>query len=92
MNILSIDCDWVRSPEQAIELVRLCKHFQHNENVYFIKEHQTCANYIKPGDTLYNIDHHHDIVYNDEQVVNIKENEIYNLIKEKILLVKIIIG
>lgn len=70
MNILSIDCDWVRSPEQAIELVRLCKHYQHNENVYFIKEHQTCANYIKSGDTLYNLDHHHDLGYNEWQSQN----------------------
>ncbi len=89
MNILSIDCDWAKTPEQAIELVRLCKHYQHNENVYFIKDHQTCANYITKGDTLYNVDDHHDLGYNEWQLedngVMGRANWVRQLIQRNIL-------
>ena len=43
------------------------------ENVIFIKSHEQAVNYINKGDTLINIDHHHDLGYKKEE--DIKPDE-----------------
>ena len=72
-NVLTIDCDWIRNPEQVVELIRLCKHYHKHPEVYFIKEHQYCAKYLESGDTLYNLDEHHDMGYNEGSMRESKE-------------------
>ena len=72
-NVLTIDCDWIRNPEQVVELIRLCKHYHKHPEVYFIKEHQHCAKYLASGDTLYNLDEHHDMGYNEGSIQQSKQ-------------------
>lgn len=79
MKILSIDVDWIQS---GLHVEQLNKVFfnavKDVKKIVFADHHHLITTELQDYNNiiLHNIDHHHDIVYNDEQVVNIKENEI----------------
>ena len=77
MNILSIDVDWVISSLHQQSLTKLFYNKVRNvKNIYFANHHNSILNIIpsKENINLFNIDHHHDICYDQEQDYQIKQN------------------
>tara|TARA_R110000803_G_C11950053_1_gene317592 strand:- start:471 stop:1028 length:558 start_codon:yes stop_codon:yes gene_type:complete len=71
-NFLSIDCDWIQSTQQMVNLNDLIfNRFKSAKRIIFSKNHHAIIKYIDKPINLYNIDHHHDINYHYEnQYVN----------------------
>ena len=66
--ILSIDCDWVRSPSQHQELLSyFIDKVKDVKEVYFSEEHHFHYPFVSPNTILVYIDEHHDTGYNDKQ-------------------------
>ena len=40
------------------------------ENIIFIKSHEQIVNYINKNDIIFNIDHHHDLGYDEKEINN----------------------
>lgn len=76
MRILSIDVDWVQSGLHVDQLnkVFFTKVNEVSEIVFGDHHHLITENIKSDNVILHNIDHHHDIVYKDDQVENIKNN------------------
>jgi len=78
MKILSIDIDWVQSGLHVEQLnkVFFTKVKDVSEIVFSDHHHLICDALKDENIILHNIDHHHDIVYKDEHIENIKNNQI----------------
>ena len=72
--ILSIDCDWVSSPSQYQDLLSyFTEKVKDVEEVYFSGDHQFHYPHIPSNSILVNIDHHHDMGYQDFQYQNMEK-------------------
>jgi len=76
-NLLSIDLDWLQSGYHLKELNKLFfDKVKYTKKIIFGNHHHIILEDLKQikNINLYNIDHHHDIVYKDWQVNDIKIN------------------
>ena len=70
-NILSIDIDWIENDYQYLSLFNiLCNKFKSTDHIIFIKSHHLILKYIEKETTIYNVDHHHDLIYEDGEECN----------------------
>ena len=66
MKILTIDLDYITNNQQNIDIFKKSiKWFDESKEIVFIKSHHLILKYISGAIDLYNIDHHHDINYDD---------------------------
>jgi|TARA_R110000822_G_scaffold62361_5_gene153826 hypothetical protein len=68
-SILSVDLDWILEHRQAISVVTLLiEKFKSCDKIIFVKEHHQVLKHLDgTEDTIYNVDHHHDLGYDDFQ-------------------------
>ena len=92
MNVLTIDCDWAKTHEKFLQLIRLSlDKYSTADELIFIREHHQAYPFIQKGDVLYNIDHHHDLGYENNHLTIEKQgvygpaNWVYALIYQKII-------
>lgn len=66
-KVLSVDFDWILSPNQWLDLNKLILSKVDKAQVLgFIKQHHHILPYLKPQTHLTNVDHHHDIFYDNQ--------------------------
>jgi len=63
-NVLSIDLDYAKSPEQQLKLIDIfCNILQTRSEIYFVQTHHSVLDFLSEPIHLYNIDDHHDMGY-----------------------------
>jgi len=66
MKILSVDLDYITNNQQNLDIYKKClRWFDESKEIIFIKSHHLILKYINNAVDLFNIDHHHDINYDD---------------------------
>jgi len=92
MPVLTIDCDWAKTHEKFIQLIHLVlDKYPIAEELIFIQEHHQAYPLIQKGEILYNIDHHHDLGYENNHLIVEKQgrygpaNWVYALIYQNII-------
>lgn len=66
MNLLSVDCDWVRTDRHLFDFLSIMfKKLKETKKIIFMKTHHHILNYIDKDYHIFNIDHHHDFGYGD---------------------------
>jgi hypothetical protein len=91
-SILSVDLDWIQHWSQERQVLDLClSNFQNADKIIFIKAHHHILNYFIEGEkySIDNIDHHHDINYDQKDGYHYnwfrEGNWIYYLLTRKML-------
>jgi hypothetical protein len=92
MNILTIDCDWAINQDKFFELFDFCfKIFNNKTQIIFIDEHHQTYKFVQKNDTLFNVDQHHDLNFQNsfrnviEKNVCGAGNWVFGLIYKKII-------
>jgi|5B_taG_2_1085324.scaffolds.fasta_scaffold01870_11 hypothetical protein len=84
-NHLSVDLDWIKTKEQISFINNLIYNSLNIKEINFSYQHHGLYNIFKTQKdiNLYNIDHHHDVHYEDPNDVVNEGNWIYHLIAKK---------
>jgi hypothetical protein len=77
-SILTIDLDWIVENYQTNLVFNLIiKKLKKSKKIIFIKSHHLLLRYIEDENSIYNLDHHHDLGYKESDDPKLIEQKIY---------------